>query len=111
MEGVDHEPVARLEGKVVATGQSTLRGLASCTGNKQFIGPEIILANATHGHLQHFEDGLVEPVARLQVVHDQLQVVDQATTMQFIDFHGWLRGIGVGMVFIAPASIDSFTTC
>ena len=46
VERLDHRPVARLEGEMVATGRRALRGLAVDAGDEQLVGPEPGIAAA-----------------------------------------------------------------
>ncbi|MNT74011.1 hypothetical protein D3C72_2127790 [compost metagenome] len=71
----------------MAPGQLALRGLAVRRGNEQFVGPETSVSGAAHRHLQRIEHRLIEPLAGGQIAHDQLDVIDQAATMDFIGLH------------------------
>ena len=87
MEAVHHRAILRLERQVVATGQLAVCSLAVGSGDEQLVGPEVVVGLAAYRHAQHVEHGAVESPAGLQVAHDQLDVVDQAATVQFVRFH------------------------
>ena len=80
--------ILRLECQVMATRQLSLRRFAVGRGNEQLIRPEIIFAGAAHGNLQHLQYRAIERQAGGQVAYDHLQMIDQATAMQFLGFHG-----------------------
>ncbi len=87
VERVDHGPVGGLERQMMAAGQPALRGGAVGAGDEQLVGPEVVLALAAERHAEHVEDRAVEAARCGQVAYDQLDVVDQAATVQFLGFH------------------------
>jgi hypothetical protein len=87
MEVLHRFAAFRLERDVRGTGESALSGLAVFAGNTQFIGSEEIFLFSAHGYLQDLEYGGVEALAGCEVIHHELNVIDQATAMQFLYFH------------------------
>ena len=67
--------------------QDPLRVLTLARGDEQLVCPEILIAGAAQRNIQGFENCLVEPSSGGKVPHDQLDVIDQSTPMQFLDFH------------------------
>jgi hypothetical protein len=80
-------PVLRLKGHVMAAGEFAVCGLALGRGDEEFVGPEVVVTGAGHRHLQHLEHGFVKGPAGGEVLHDQLDVVDQPASVQFLCFH------------------------
>jgi hypothetical protein len=50
VEGVDHRPVARLEGEVMATGGFALRGLVWVGGGYRWYANDGLAAQPIHSH-------------------------------------------------------------
>src|SRR5690606_18491672 len=88
MKGVDHRGVPSLEGEMLSPRQFATGGDAVGRGDEELVGPEEILAFAADGYAEHPENRLVEPEAGRQVVHHELEWVDQAAAMEFVGFHG-----------------------
>lgn len=82
MKLIDGCAVLRLESKMRAAGQLTLRGLTFLAGDKEFVEPKIVRAFATQGNAESVERRRVEPLARRKIAHDQLYVIDHAATVQ-----------------------------
>jgi hypothetical protein len=75
---------------VVASGELALGGFAARGRDEQLVGPEIVLAAAGHGDLQYPEDRAVEGSGGCEILHDQLDVVDQAAAVEFVGRHAAL---------------------
>jgi hypothetical protein len=87
VEGLDHGPVLRLKGQMMPARQLAGRRLAVSGGDEQFVGPEITVALAAQRHAQNLEHRLVEAAGGGQILHHQLDVVDQTAAMQRLGFH------------------------
>ncbi len=90
IERIHHRPVLRLKRQVRAAGQVPLRGDAVGGGDKQLVRPEVVLGRTAHGHVRCVEHGRVEPAAGGEVAHDELDVVDQPASVDFLRFHAVL---------------------
>jgi hypothetical protein len=87
MESVDRRAVCGLEGKVMAAGQLPLSRLAAGCRDEKLICPEVVGSFAGHRDAQHFKNGPVKSTTGLNIRHDKLNMVDQATAMEFLNFH------------------------
>src|SRR5690606_16379649 len=91
VEGLHHLAVPCLERQVMAAGGHPGGGRAVGARDHELVGPEEARTLAPDGDLEGSEDGRVEGPARIQVLHDDLQVVDEAAAVQRVHFHGVSR--------------------
>ncbi len=84
---IHHSAIFCLKGEMVATGQCPQRGGAIDSGNKQFVCPEVALTCAAQRNIEGGENGRIKALAGDQIFDHQLDMVDQATTMQGLCFH------------------------
>lgn len=88
IKGTDRGSVLRLKGKMVASGQFTQSRRTICRRDNQLIRPKIIFRCSDNGDVQHRQNRPVEILTRLQVPHDQLDMINQPATMQLNRSHG-----------------------
>jgi hypothetical protein len=70
-----------------AARQRAIRRRRLLVRDEELVGPEVILRFSADRNLQYVENGLVETLARREILHDELDVVDQSPAMQFLGFH------------------------
>ena len=87
IKAIHHGAVLRLEGEMIATGQHPQCGGAVDRGDKQFVCPEVALTCAAQRNIEGGENGRIKALAGDQIFDHQLDMVDQATTMQGLCFH------------------------
>jgi hypothetical protein len=79
--------VRRLEGNMVAAGQLAGRRLAVDARDEEFVDPEVVVGDAADRNFQGVEHRLVEPATCPHAAHDELDMIDEATAMEFLRFH------------------------
>lgn len=77
----------RLECEVNASGQLARSCGARGGGDTQLVEPKEPRAFATERNAQGFQRRSVEAFASLQIVDDELHVIDEAPTVDLVDFH------------------------
>ena len=83
IEAVDRLAILGLESDVMAAGELS-RGFRTVRRrDEKLIAPEMAGRIALDRDAQDLEHGLVEAPARVEVRHDQLDVIDQSSAMQF----------------------------
>jgi hypothetical protein len=95
VEGIHRGAVVGLEGQVMSASQLALGCSTLWCRDKELIGPEIIGCVARHWNIEHCKYGSIESATALNVRDDKLNVVDQATPVEFLCFHIALPNIEV----------------
>src|SRR5690348_11553677 len=83
IEALHGLPVLALESQVHAAGQLAHGRFALARGDEELVRPEVIVRFAADRNLQHLEHRLVKTLARGDVLHDELDVIDESAAMQF----------------------------
>src|SRR5690606_21760046 len=87
VERVDGLSVRCLEREVNAPGELTRRGLRLLAGNEELVCPKPVLALAAERDPQSAENGTIKALARFDVPHDQLHVIQHSPAVKLRRLH------------------------
>src|SRR5690554_150196 len=96
---------------MLTTGQLAQRRLGVGCRHHQLIDPETTIATAADGDIQYIGNGGVELLRSGQVPDDQLNMVDQPSTVQFLRLHIGTSGVLCGLDDTGPRVAFSPTAC
>lgn len=95
VEALDHGTIFSLKRHMMTPRELTLRSVAIRGRNEELIGPDIIRRLSRNWDAERCENGRVKATAGFKVSNDQLNVVNQTTTMEFLRFHVLPKNSGV----------------
>src|SRR5690554_3843882 len=93
IKSIHHGPVARLKCQMLASSQRALCRLGILCRHHQLINPEEAFASTPNRDIQHLENRCVKPLGSGQVPYYQLNVINQASTVQFHSLHAVLLSV------------------